>query len=100
MVDIKRRLIEGQAAIEIDVKLPFTPICLLMNTKGFLCGKIFNANELEKSKSCACIMEESRNVNQLLSSRVVYVNQRASARGICVGENGTSAILKMYETTD
>lgn len=97
MIDIKRRMIDHQVAIEIELKLPFTPVFLLMNTKGYLCGKIFNRFEIEKSQACICIMEESRNIAQLLESRVIYRNNRAEIRGIEVGESGQSAILKMYE---
>lgn len=99
MIDIKRRVIDHQVAIEIELKLPFTPVFLLMNTKGYLCGRIFNRVEIEKSQACVCIMEESKNISQLLESRVMYCNNRAELKGIEVGESGKSAILKMYEET-
>lgn len=97
MIDLKSILIENERVIGLKIKLPFTCIVFVFNTKGFLCGKQINMESLKESKACVCIMSKSNTYEECLNSEVLDLNQKAMSKGISIGMKGKEAMMKMYE---
>lgn len=97
MIDLKSISIDHERAIGVKMNLPLCPIHLILTTRGFICGDVFNQLYFDEHAICACIMESSLNFDMLLNSHVKNCSKRALERGIVTGMSGKMALLKMYE---
>ena len=100
MVDLKSITHGAQRYIGVTLKLPFVPLYLVLNTKGFLCGPIFEIHAFDSVKTCVCIMSQAESYEQLLESVVVRCSSGAIHAGILLGMSGYEAMSKMNETKD
>lgn len=97
MIDLKSIVIESERVIGLQIKLPFTLMTIVMNTKGFLCGKQISIEAFQQSRCCVCIMSASSTYEECLNSEVYALNQAAKDKGIIVGMKGKKALMNMYE---
>ena len=96
MINLKSILIGNERVIGLQIKLPFTFLIFIFNTKGFLCGNTMNIENLN-NQACICIMKHALSFDQCLTSEVLACNQSAMNKGIIVGMKGKEALMKMYE---
>lgn len=97
MIDLKSIVIENERVIGLQIKLPFTLMIFVMNTKGFLCGPQINIDTFKLNRACVCIMSKSSSYDECLNSEVKALNQSAIDKGIEIGMKGKKALLMMYE---
>ena len=97
MIDIKSIMIEDERVIGLKIKLPFTILTFVLNTKGFLCGKEINIESLYKNSACICMMSQSKSYEECLNSEIISLNKKALEKGIQIGMTGKEALKKMHE---
>lgn len=98
MIDLKSIVIENERVIGLQVKLPFTLMIFVLNTKGFLCGNQLDIETLKYSKAAICIMSKAATYDECLNSEVKQLNQSALDKGIEIGMKGRKALMMMNET--
>lgn len=98
MIDLKSIVIETERVVGLQIKLPFTLMIFVFNTKGFLCGPSVNIEHFHHSKACICVMSKSSTYEECLNSEVKMLNQASLDKGIEIGMKGKKALMKMYET--
>lgn len=96
MINLKSILLEEERVIGVEIKLPFTILIFIFNTKGFLCGNYINIENIN-NKACICIMKNASNYEECLNSVVVQCNKNAIEKGISIGMKGKVALMMMYE---
>lgn len=97
MIDLKSIRLEDERVIGLKIKLPFTLLIFVFNTKGFICGKEMNMASLYDNSACICMISKSNSYEECLNSEIVAVNKKAKDKGIKIGMTGKEALLKMYE---
>ncbi len=97
MIYLKSILIDEERVIGLKIKLPFTLLTFVFNTKGFLCGNEINLETLYLNKACICIISNSNNYEECLNSEVISMNKKAQEKGIEIGMLGKIALKKMHE---
>ena len=97
MIDLKSVLIDDERVIGLKIKLPFTLLTFVFNTKGFLCGSEINIETLYLNQACICITSKSNSYEECLNSEVISMNKKAKDKGIEIGMLGKKALKKMHE---
>lgn len=97
MIDLKSILIGNERVIGLKIKLPFTLLTFVFNTKGFLCGNIINMEMLYENSACICMISKSNNYEECLNSEIISLNKKALDKGIQIGMTGKEALKKMHE---
>lgn len=97
MIDLKSILLEDERVIGLKIKLPFTLLTFVFNTKGFICGNVMNMDMLYLNKACICITSKSNSYEECLNSEIISLNKKAIDKGIEIGMTGKKALQKMHE---
>ncbi len=97
MIDLKSIQLENERVIGLQIKLPFTLMIFVFNTKGFLCSNQINVETLKHNKACICVMSKAATYEECLNSEVKALNASALEKGIEIGMKGKKALMKMYE---
>lgn len=97
MIDLKSIVIDSERVIGLQIKMPFTLLIFVFNTKGFLCGNQINIESFNHSKAAVCIMSKSSTYDECLTSEVKALNQSALDKGIEIGMKGKKALMMMHE---
>lgn len=97
MIDLKSIRLEEERVIGLKIRLPFTLLIFVFNTKGFLCGNQMNIETLQFNQASICIMSKCATYEECLNSHVIAINQRAKDKGIELGMQGKQALMMMYE---
>lgn len=97
MINLKSIVVESERVIGLQIKLPFTLMNFIFNTKGFLCSPIINLETLKHSRACICVMTKSATIEECLNSEVKALNQAALDKGIEIGTKGKKALMMMHE---
>ena len=97
MIDLKSIVIDKERVIGLQIKLPFTLMIFVFNTKGFLCGPQINIDTFKHNRASICIMAKSSTYEECLNSEVKAMNQSAIDKGIEIGMKGKKALMMMYE---
>ena len=97
MIDLKSIVIETERVIGLQIKLPFTLLIFVFNTKGFLCGNQLSIEAFKHNRASICIMSKASTYEECLNSEVKAMNQSAIDKGLEIGMKGKKALMLMYE---
>ena len=97
MIDLKSIVIESERVLGLQIKLPFTLMIFVFNTKGFLCSSLISIEAFRHNRACVCIMSKASTYEECLNSEVKALNQTAIDKGIEIGMKGKKALMMMYE---
>lgn len=97
MIDLKTIQLGHERVIGLQIKLPFSPMIFVFNTKGFLCGNQINIDTYKNNKACVCVMDRCNTYEECMNSTVRSCNLSANKKGIEIGMKGKEALQRMYE---
>lgn len=97
MIDLKTILIGNERVIGLKIKLPFTLLTFVFNTKGFLCSNVINIEMLYENSACICVISKSDSYEDCLNHEIISLNKKAVEKGIKIGMTGKEALIKMHE---
>ena len=92
-------VIDGGAAVGIEVELPRTHLVVVTTDKGFLmCGALdvgLLSTKLRQREIVAARAVGVRSIDELLAAPLESVTPAAEALGVTVGMRGSEAIARM-----
>jgi uncharacterized protein YunC (DUF1805 family) len=91
LVKVGKNTAEG-----IEISLKNGNLVMVMAPKGFIVCGYLNMVTAEKLGDCAAIIKGIKNIEELLSAKVVEVSSKARKIGIKPGMKGLSALAKMF----
>ncbi|NBK98139.1 MAG: DUF1805 domain-containing protein [Erysipelotrichia bacterium] len=95
MLEWKTIRLANKQFIGMLMILPKQNVYIISSTKCILVGNIFAVDKMTKS-SCVFIMSQSHSFEQLLTSNVVMMNEKARKLGYQIGMSGKEVLL--YQT--
>lgn len=96
MLEWKTIKLEGKTFIGMHMILPRQGVYLITSTKCILAGNLFDIHHLSPA-SAVFIMEKSKSFSDLLTSKVVAMNEYAKKQHYHLGMSGKEVLL--YQST-
>ncbi|PKM92880.1 MAG: DUF1805 domain-containing protein [Elusimicrobia bacterium HGW-Elusimicrobia-4] len=91
-VEIK---IGEKTVMGIEIPLNNAVLVLAIGKKGFVMCGYLNIDAAEKMGDCACVIKGVKNVDELLTRKVVALTSHAKKLGIELGMTGKEALEKL-----